>query len=266
MTTKICSPDRNHQDQSANTIMDTRNIFGLNITAMTRDAAAELLERRIIEQKPVRLAFDNANLANMAYEDKELHNILSHFLLLNDGVGLSIASRILHGKPFPDNLNGTDFTPYFLDRCHTPLNIFLLGAQAEVISKVAEVFIMRWPQHKLVGYQDGFFSKTNESHILQTIKAAKPHLLLVAMGNGLQERLVNRLVPDASLSAWGVGALFDFLAGKAQRAPLWMRKLHLEWVYRLIAEPNRMWKRYILGNPKFILRVLRERYSKMRIL
>lgn len=263
MTENVCS--NNKQVRSGYPPADSRSIFGLNIAAMKQDEAVALLERRIREESHVRLAFVNANLANMACEDRQLHRMLDHFILLNDGAGLNIASRILYGKPFPANLNGTDFTPYFLDQCSTPLNVFLLGAQPEIISRAAEIFIHRWPQHNLAGYQDGFFTQASEDRVFATIKAAKPHLLLVAMGNGLQERLVDRLVPDASLSAWGVGALFDFWAGKAQRAPLWMRRLHIEWVYRLMAEPKRMWKRYILGNPKFILRVMRERYFQTRI-
>ncbi|OGC91566.1 MAG: hypothetical protein A2W25_03650 [candidate division Zixibacteria bacterium RBG_16_53_22] len=238
----------------------TRRIFGLDIAVLTHDAAVDLLERRICARTPVRLAFVNANLANMAYEEVQLHGILRHFLLLNDGVGLNIASRLLYGKPFPGNLNGTDFAPYFLDRCSTPLSIFLLGARPAVIARAAEIIARRWPQHKVVGYQDGFFSKSDEGRVIEMIRESKPHLLLVAMGNGLQERWVERLVPETTLSAWGVGALFDFLAGEVQRAPLWMRRLNIEWVYRLMVEPKRMWQRYILGNPKFVLRVLRERH------
>lgn len=244
--------------------LHTRTILGLNIVSLARDKAAHLLEQHITEQIPVRLAFVNANLANVAYEDMLLHNVLGQFMLLNDGVGLNIASKILHGTPFPDNLNGTDFTPYFLEHCSTPLRVFLLGAEPLVITEAAEVFVKRWPRHILAGYQDGYFDKTEEQSVVDKIRAANPHLVLVAMGNGLQERWVECLVPAVALSAWGVGALFDFLAGKVQRAPLWMRKLNIEWVYRLLQEPKRMWKRYIVGNPKFILRIVKERLTRRR--
>jgi exopolysaccharide biosynthesis WecB/TagA/CpsF family protein len=244
--------------------VNTRDVLGLDISVLTRDTALDMLERHISERTPVRLAFVNANLANLAYEDVQLHKMLRHFLLLNDGVGLNIASRLLYGKPFPDNLNGTDFTPYFLDQCRTPLKVFLLGAKPSVIVRAAESFTCRWPQHSLVGYQDGYFTEADEDRIIEMIKSAKPDLMLVAMGNGLQERWVERLVPEVIISAWGVGALFDFLAGEVQRAPLWMRRLNIEWAYRLMVEPSRMWHRYIIGNPKFVLRVIRESYSLMR--
>lgn len=251
--------------ESADHIMvtiETRKFFGLDVAVLTRKDALKLLETRIRSQIPVRLAFLNANLANAVYEDVVLQDLLREFLLLNDGSGINSASKLLYRKPFPDNLNGTDFTPYFLDNCSTSLRIFLLGARPSVVKRVADYFTQRWPQHCIVGYQDGFFSSSDEGKIVDRIKAQKPNLVLVAMGNGLQERWVGKLVPEVSVSAWGVGALFDFLCGEISRAPSWMRWLGIEWVYRLLQEPGRMWRRYLLGNPKFIVRVLRELRSK----
>ncbi len=238
-------------------MIENREILGLEVAVLTRKDASALLETRICEKVPVRLAFLNANLANAAYENAGLRNMLGGFLLLNDGSGVNLASKILFRQPFPDNLNGTDFTPYFLDHCRTPLRIFLLGASPAVTSRAADYFTQRWPQHSTIGYQHGFFSKMEEAKIIDKIRAAKPDLVLVAMGNGLQESWVAKLVPEVTLSAWGVGALFDFLCGEVNRAPSWMRWLGIEWVYRLLQEPKRMWRRYLLGNPKFVLRVLR---------
>jgi exopolysaccharide biosynthesis WecB/TagA/CpsF family protein len=236
----------------------SREIFGLNVAVLERKQALELLEAGICERIPVRLAFLNANLANITYENDKIRSILKGFLLLNDGSGINLASKLLYHQSFPDNLNGTDFTPYFLDNCSTPLRIFLLGASPAVAARVAELFTKRWPQHSLVGYQHGFFSKEAEASVINKIKTARPSLVLVAMGNGLQEKWVNRLVPEAALSAWGVGALFDFLCGEVNRAPSWMSRLGIEWTFRLWQEPGRMWRRYLLGNPKFVIRVLRE--------
>lgn len=240
-------------------MIELRKILGLNVAALTRKAALEELETKVCTNIPVRLAFLNANLANVAYENEKVHKTLQSFLLINDGSGINLASKLLYRKSFPDNLNGTDFTPYFLDRCNTPLRIFLLGASPSVSAKAATYFAQRWPQHSIVGAQHGYFEKTEEDVVLEKIRVANPSLVLIAMGNGLQEYWVEKLVPDAALSAWGIGALFDFLCGEVSRAPIWMRYLGIEWVYRLLQEPNRMWRRYLLGNPKFIARVLRER-------
>jgi exopolysaccharide biosynthesis WecB/TagA/CpsF family protein len=239
--------------------VNIRPVLGLDLAVLDRDAAVSLLEHRIRERKPVRLAFVNANLANMAHEDARLRASLGHFLLFNDGAGIKLASLLLHGQPFPSNLNGTDFTPYFLDRCRTPLNVFLLGARPQVLAKVEALFTARWPRHCLVGCQHGYFGAAEEGRVCDAIRNARPDIVLVGMGNGIQEQWVERLVPGCALSAWGVGALFDFLAGEFRRAPLWMRRCGIEWVYRLMLEPRRMWRRYLIGNPKFLLRVLNER-------
>lgn len=236
-------------------------IFGLNVSVLTRKTALELLETRIQEKTPVRLAFLNANLANVSYEDKKIQHMLQDFLLFNDGSGINLARKLLYRQSFPDNLNGTDFTPYFLDHCSTPLRIYLLGASPAASDHAAKYFIERWPQHNMVGHQHGYFPKSEESLVFNKIRDANPSLVLVAMGNGLQEYWVEKLVPEAAISAWGIGALFDFLCGEVSRAPSWMRWLGIEWVFRLLQEPGRMWRRYLLGNPKFIVRVLRERVS-----
>jgi len=239
-------------------MIKNREISGLDVAVLTRKDALALLVARIREKVPVRLAFLNTNLANTAYEDGGIRIMLRSFLLLNDGSGINLASKLLYRQPFPDNLNGTDFTPYFLDHCSIPLRIYLLGSSSAVATRTANYFTRRWPQHSTVGYQHGFFSKTEEADVIDKIRSGRPDIVLVAMGNGLQERWVEKLVPDVAISAWGVGALFDFLCGEVRRAPLWMRWLGIEWVFRLIQEPGRMWRRYLLGNPKFVLRVLRE--------
>jgi exopolysaccharide biosynthesis WecB/TagA/CpsF family protein len=244
-------------------MIENRKIFGLDVAALSRESAVALLESRICEKTPVRLAFINANLANAAYEDDKIRNLLDSFLLINDGSGVNLASRLLYNKTFPDNLNGTDFTPFFIDNCRTPLRIFLLGANPSVSVRAAEYFTRRWPQHIMVGAQHGYFPKADEELVFEKIQAAKPTLVLIAMGNGLQEYWVKKLVPEAALSAWGIGALFDFLCGEVKRAPAWMSQMGIEWMYRLAQEPGRMWRRYVLGNPKFIARVLRKRLSMM---
>ncbi len=250
----------NYLDNYSNQIQ-FRHILGLKIAVLTNESASKLIEKRIKDNSPTRLAFANASLANMAFEDKQFSKVLQSFLLLNDGTGINIGSKFLCHKEFPANLNGTDFTPYFLDHCAVDLRIFLLGASPKVSSRAAEYFAKRWPKHQIVGSQHGFFSKNDEEEILGNIRRSQANLVLVAMGNGLQEYWVNKLVPDVVLSAWGIGALFDFLASEINRAPEWMRRMGIEWIYRLIHEPKRLWKRYLIGNAKFMFRLLMTRIS-----
>jgi exopolysaccharide biosynthesis WecB/TagA/CpsF family protein len=236
-------------------------ILGIDVNSTSKLEAVTTLRHRLLSRRPTKLAFANAHLLNITYENTNLHQIMQDFLIFNDGIGVNIASRLLYGRWFQDNLNGTDFVPFFLDHCEEPLNIFLLGATEEVVNKTRNVFIQRWPLHRIVGVQHGYFSDNEFANIKQLIVTLQPHIVFVAMGNGRQERLASELVPEAAVSAWCIGALFDFLTGQIPRAPYLMRRFGAEWLFRLFIEPQRMWHRYIIGNPKFLFRVIRQKLS-----
>jgi exopolysaccharide biosynthesis WecB/TagA/CpsF family protein len=240
-------------------VTGTRTILSQEVFALSQGEAVRMLEDRIKSNIPTQLAFLNANLANMALEDKQLQRLLRNFVLFNDGSGLNIASRLLHGKPFPANLNGTDFVPYFFDKCRPQLRIFLLGGSNEVNELAAKTISRRWPKHVVCGFHNGYFQDMHADRVIGQIRKCDPNLVLVAMGNGPQELWCQRLGNEGVLSAWGVGGLLDFLSGHRSRAPLAMRKLGMEWVYCLACEPRRRWKRYLIGNPKFIFYLLREK-------
>lgn len=239
-----------------------RDILGLPVALLHKVSAMQFLKEAFLNKRVLRLAFVNANLANMAKDDNQLHQSLQSFLLLNDGSGMAIASRWLYSEVFPDNLNGTDFIPYFLDNCDLNLKVFLLGASPEVSALTVDAFRKSWPQHQVVGVQHGYFGESKSDEVLAGIKMLKPDLVLVAMGNGLQERWASKIVPEVAMSAWGVGAFFDFLCNNVPRAPNWMRKFGVEWLYRLYLEPKRLWKRYLIGNFKFIFYVLCQMVTK----
>lgn len=234
-----------------------RAILGLQVQVHTFSSAAEELTRRASLQIPTKVAFANANLVNCARRDPPLMKSLQDFFILNDGAGVNIASKILYGRGFPANLNGTDFTPYYLSETVRSSRIFLIGARPEVISKAMAIMSARWPDHTWVGCHDGYFAKEEWPMIAEKIAASQPDLVLVGLGNGLQEKLMDQIVPLCSAQAWGVGALFDFMAGRVGRAPSWMRRVGLEWVYRLLIEPRRLWQRYLVGNFQFLASVLR---------
>jgi len=239
--------------------MFSRSILSVPILVLNRSHAIELMAARLRARQPTRLAFANANLLNVAHADPELAELLSHFLILNDGTGVNIASRILFGAPFPENLNGTDFCPAFFDHHERPLRIYLLGGRPEVVKRTAGVVAARWPMHVVAGYHHGYFDREEFVRIREGIALSRPDVVLVAMGNGRQERIVDELVPACAPLGLGVGALFDFLAGDVPRAPSLVRKAGAEWLYRLALEPGRLWKRYLLGNPAFLWRVLLQR-------
>jgi alpha-1,3-mannosyltransferase len=211
-------------------------------------------DARIAAGQPTRIAFVNANLASVAARDASLTTALREFTLLNDGVGVDLASALLYRRPFGENLNGTDFTPAFLDRTRHDLRVYLLGAKQDVLERACARFAERWPRHAIVGARNGYWRVDEADAVAQDVKAARADLVLVAMGNPLQERWVAQHVPAVCPAAFCVGAWFDFLAEAAPRAPQWVRQARMEWAFRLVREPARLSNRYIFGNAAFVTR------------
>jgi exopolysaccharide biosynthesis WecB/TagA/CpsF family protein len=175
---------------------------------------------------------------------------------------VDIASRLLHGSMFPENLNGTDLIPGLLKQVTKPLKVGLIGARPDVAEQALKGFSKLCPQHKFRLYADGFFKSEDENTILSNLAADRPDVLLVAMGVPRQELwIANRITAEHCTVPVAVGALFDLFTGAVPRAPDWMIKTRTEWVYRLWREPKRLWRRYIIGNPKFIFAVLRAYFS-----
>lgn len=206
------------------------------------------------------IGFCNAHTALLAFSDPDYRNYLSQMLMLNDGVGIDIAAKFLAGVRFPENLNGTDFVPEYLSSESKPLRIFLLGARPEVTAKAAQRFSTQFPRHTVVGYQHGYFSQKEIPNIIEKINQLETDLLLVAMGNPRQEQFIVANAHSLNCSlAMGVGALFDFMAQRVPRAPFLVRKMKLEWLFRLACEPRRLVGRYFLGIPLFLFAVSRYR-------
>lgn len=172
-------------------------------------------------------------------------------LIVNDGVGMDIAAWLIHRSRFKENLNGTDFTPYLFSQSCKPLRIFMLGGKQTVLHKAADHVAQRLGQ-EVVGARDGY-QGINAPQLLEIINAASPDVILVALGNPIQEEWIlnNRGALDAGVII-GVGALFDFWAGDKPRAPIFVQKARLEWLYRLLLEPRRLVRRYTIDIVQFL--------------
>ena len=235
----------------------TRNILGIEVATLTWDAALSHMKRLLAERRFTKVSFLNAHNANVASTDAGFARALDDFLVLPDGIGVDVASKLLYGDRFPANLNGTDFIPALLAAETRPLTIGLLGAKRVNAERAAAKLQSLAPQHRFEVVHDGFFSAAEEPQIVARIKALKPDILLVAMGVPRQEMWIARnLGGDACVLPIAVGALLDFMSGAVPRAPVLVRRLRLEWLFRLAIEPGRLWRRYIFGNPVFLTRVM----------
>ncbi|MCO4318738.1 WecB/TagA/CpsF family glycosyltransferase [Phyllobacterium sp. 21LDTY02-6] len=242
-----------------------RLILGVPVAPLRRDEAIAEMAERISSRQFTRVTWLNAHNANLACENSEFRSVLQDFLVLPDGIGVDIASKLLHGTPFPANLNGTDFTPALLQALQQPLRIGLIGARPEVVKRAAAKFRELAPQHEYRIISDGFFTPADEPRLSQALQDFAPHILLVAMGVPRQELFMARMLgPQHCILAFGVGALFDFMGGAVPRAPAHIQRLRLEWAYRLMQEPRRLWRRYIVGNPLFLIRVLQAKLKGVK--
>ena len=142
--------------------------------------------------------------------------------------------------------------------------IFFLGAKEEVVSKVVETYSQEYSSNIIAGYRNGYFSEDDEAEIAEQIVNSGANILFVAISSPTKENFLykHRKALSKVNFIMGVGGSFDVVAGKVDRAPVWMQNMGLEWMYRLLQEPQRMWKRYLVGNSKFILLVIKEWFHK----
>ncbi len=244
-----------------------RTILDVPVFVGTRAAAADKIDAEYDQGRSTIVAFANANALNVASSDDSFCAVLKRCLVMNDGVGVDAASRILFGSSFPQNLNGTDFTPYYFKNTRNSYRIFFLGSSSGVAERAAARLIaICGGRHRIAGCQNGYSRAGDTMGIRAKIIASQADVVLVAMGNPMQEMwLAENLEAIGCRLGFGVGALFDFLAEDVSRAPPWMRAARLEWLYRLLREPGRLWRRYILGNPIFLMRVLGQWWSGARV-
>jgi alpha-1,3-mannosyltransferase len=239
--------------------VEQRWIGRVPIRVIHREQAMAAILDQIKARKPCFITFGNAHTVNLAQEDDEFAAALAGAMVLNDGVGVDLASRLLHGTPFPSNLAGTDFVPAILGWAPFPLRLFLLGSAPGVAEKAAAKLSKLGPGHEVVGTHDGFFLSDQEGKVRDMIRGADPSLILVGMGQPRQELWAWRNFAQFEATTMCVGALFEFVAGTVSRAPQWMRSARIEWIYRLAQEPKRLWRRYLVGNVKFMARILSDR-------
>jgi beta-1,4-glucosyltransferase len=215
------------------------------------------LEQRLATPQKTILLFANTNLV-LKCQAMRQWLCGEEVILVNDGIGLDIAALLMHGRRYEENLNGTDFLPHLLKSLRIRRKIYLLGGMPGVAENAAAV-IQNHMGHEVVGCTDGY-SKLDAAVLRQRINHSGAEIVLVAMGNPIQEEWIraNAAELDASLLI-GVGALFDFLSGKARRAPRWVQKIRFEWLFRLSLEPKRLLRRYTLDIASFVLLCLRDR-------
>ena len=227
------------------------------------EGLANIIGRYETDDEQSIFAFINAHNANISMRDTQYRNCIEQAIVLPDGVGVDLATKIASGETFKANLNGTDLIPALMVYLQIPLTVAMIGAEEQTAKRAAEKFKAATPWHNFVLVSDGYFDRDDIPDILAKLKDTKPDILLVAMGSPMQEKWVEEYVTiEHAKLVFTVGALFDFVSQRGPRAPDSWRKYRVEWIYRLSLEPKRLWRRYILGNPLFLWHVVRRRFLK----
>ena len=237
-------------------------LAGFFIRRTTTAAVTRYLHAKLRRRQRAIVLFANANFALQCKDMRCEIARSSDIIVLNDGIAVDIAAKIFAGARFQENLNGTDFTPAFLSTLDPDTRVFLFGARPEVVEQAGQAVRCLFPI-EVCGTQDGYFVWEDEPGLIQRINAAKPDVLLVGMGNPLQERWILRSRAALEVPViLAVGAYFDFVSGNVPRAPRVVRHLRLEWAYRLFKEPRRLIGRYSIGIIRFFMMALFDRYPR----
>jgi N-acetylglucosaminyldiphosphoundecaprenol N-acetyl-beta-D-mannosaminyltransferase len=230
------------------------NILGASINKMTMRDVIAAAEEYISSHRQLLLGVVNvAKVVNMRKDDRLRQSLEQADLVLADGAPLVWLSRLL-GRSLPCRVAGIDIMVELLkaaDKKHW--RVYFLGAKPEAISRLVEVIKKDYPNVLIAGYRDGYFTEAQEEEVAKGIKDSNADILFVGISPPKKEIFLGKWHQYLDVRVChGVGGSFDVLAGITKRAPLWMQKSGLEWFYRVMQEPRRMWKRYLTTNIIFI--------------
>ena len=229
---------------------------------LTMQETVKQIESRLHQnQFTQHVVINVAKLVNMQWDTQLRESVQSCDLINVDGIGVVWGARLL-GYKIPERVAGIDLFSNLLEMAQrTGDSVFLLGARDEVVTKTVEKVTQLYPQLKIAGFNHGYFWD-DEKAIADKIRESGAKLLFVAITSPKKENFINQWHDELGVKfVMGVGGTFDIVAGVTRRAPLWMQNMGLEWLYRLLQEPRRMWKRYTTTNSQFAWMLLRGLFS-----
>lgn len=238
------------------------DILGCPVDILTMETAIEHIAECIVQQRHCQVVTANAEILYTAQHDPGLFLTLHDAdLVTADGMGVLLAARILN-QPLPERVSGVDLVHSLAQHgMRAGWRFYLLGSKPEVLAAAKERLEVLYPGVQIVGSHHGYFGQEDNAAIIDSIRASQPDILLVAMGAPKQDKWLHDYLCKSGASVGiGVGGTFDILAGSVQRAPLWMQRFGLEWLFRLWKQPSR-WRRTLML-PKFVWAVLWQRFRQ----
>jgi len=234
------------------------------VDCLTMQETIFLIHEAIQTNKKINHVVINAGKVVAMQKDTQLLNSVVTCDIVNaDGQSIVWAARFLD-LPMPERVAGADLMPELVKlAAKNKYKCFFLGAKEEIVSKVVQNYKSQYGEEIIAGYRNGYFNKEEEEEVAVQISNSNAQLLFVAITSPKKENFMYKhreLLKNVNFTM-GVGGTFDVIAGYTKRAPFWMQRIGLEWFYRFLQEPGRMWKRYLVGNSKFIWLVLKEKWK-----
>lgn len=243
-------------------------ILNTTIDNYSLEETLKIIDEVIQKEKQLSHVVVNAGKIVDLQSNLQLRKSVNGCDLINaDGQAVVWASKVL-GKSLKERVAGIDLMINLVELAHKKkYKIFFFGAKEEVVKCIVKKYSDQYSPNIIAGYRNGYFTKEEEKSIAKQISNSGANILFVAISSPTKENFLfeNRETLSNINFTMGVGGSFDVVAGKIKRAPLWMQNSGLEWFYRFIQEPKRMWKRYLIGNTKFIILVFKEKFFKSKI-
>ncbi|MGE0754602.1 MAG: WecB/TagA/CpsF family glycosyltransferase [Alphaproteobacteria bacterium] len=238
--------------------------MGAPMDALTMSETLQIIDHAIRTRTRLQHVVVNvAKLVNMQKNAELRHDVSTSDLINIDGMGVVWGARLC-GHDIPERVSGVDIMEDLIALCEQKgYRPYFFGAKEEVLQQAMENIRRQYPKIDIAGFRNGYFTAEQEERIIQDIAASKADCLFIAISSPTKERLLSQYKDTINVPfLMGVGGSIDIKAGITRRAPEWMQKIGMEWLYRLLQEPRRMFRRYWVTNTRFVLLLLKERRKK----
>ncbi|MBS1756917.1 MAG: WecB/TagA/CpsF family glycosyltransferase [Bacteroidetes bacterium] len=241
------------------------NFLGIPVDALTMQQTVQIIDEAIQTGNRINHVVINAGKVVSMQTDKQLlESVISCDIINADGQAVVWGARLL-GSYLPERVAGADLMQELVKlAAEKKYKCFFLGAKEEIVSKVVSNYKEAFGESIIAGFRNGYFKMEEEESVAKQIADSGAQLLFVAITSPKKENFMyaHRNLLSKVNFTMGVGGTFDVVAGFTKRAPKWMQKIGMEWFYRFAQEPKRMWKRYLVGNSKFIYLVLKQKLKQ----
>lgn len=228
----------------------------------SKEECYKLIDKKLKNKEKTFIITANPETYMLSEKDTEIKSIINdkNNLIVPDGISIVKTATFL-GYNIKERITGVELAQYLFELANkNKYKVYLFGAKEEIIEKLEQVLLEKYPNIKIVGASNGYIK--DKDAVMEYIKTTKPDIVMLALGIPLQEKLINKHLKDFKKGIFiGVGGSFDVLSGIKKRAPKFFIKLNIEWLYRILSEPKRI-GRFLKYNIKFLFKILKEKLRK----